>query len=232
MKAAFAAWDDRVAPVFDVAREIHLVEVRAGGIVAEGREVLADQLPAQRALRLVELGANTLVCGAISRPMQALVSAYGIEVIAFVAGDLREVIQAWLSGGLPSGRYAMPGCCGRSRRRRCGRAGNQEERAMLNVDSSAGGTGGAQGRGRQGAGGRGGGGQGGRGQGQGGGRGQGQGRGRGQGPGRMGGPTAAGPGGICVCAQCGYQEPHKLGRPCPERVCPQCGAPLTRPRSS
>ena len=70
MKTAFAHWDDRIAPVFDIARRIHVVEADSGRIVAEAGEVLADDLPVQKAHRLVELGVGTLVCGAISRPFQ------------------------------------------------------------------------------------------------------------------------------------------------------------------
>jgi len=39
-------------------------------------------------------------------------------VIPFVAGGLREVIQAWRDGKLNGAAFAMPGCCGRRRQRR------------------------------------------------------------------------------------------------------------------
>jgi len=43
------------------------------------------------------------------------------------------------------------------------------------------------------------------------GTGSGAGRGRGgRGLGRRGGPLAAGPGGYCVCPQCGHKEPHQI----------------------
>ena len=117
MKTAFATWDNRIAPVFDIARQIHIVEAESGRIVAETEEVLADDLPVQKALRLAELGAGTLVCGAISRLLQDMVASYGIRVIPFVAGDLRDVVQAWLSDNLEHDAFAMPGCCGRRGRR-------------------------------------------------------------------------------------------------------------------
>jgi len=60
------------------------------------------------------------------------------------------------------------------------------------------------------------------------GAGRGSGVGRGQGPGRMGGPQAAGPGGDCVCPNCGYREPHQRGVPCYQKKCPQCGTRMVR----
>jgi predicted Fe-Mo cluster-binding NifX family protein len=118
MRAAFACWDNRIAPVFDTAREIRVVEAEAGRIVSEGRETLPDAPPVQKVLWLVEQNIGTLTCGAISRPMYALVTAYGIQVVPFVAGDLHEVIRAWLTGALDRDVFAMPGCCGLRRRRK------------------------------------------------------------------------------------------------------------------
>jgi predicted Fe-Mo cluster-binding NifX family protein len=115
-KAAFSAWDNRIAPVFDVARRIHVVEAESGKVIAEAEELLASDLPVQKALRLADLGIGTLVCGAISRTLHEMVAANGIRVIPFVTGDLREVIRGWLAGELGRDAFAMPGCCGRFRR--------------------------------------------------------------------------------------------------------------------
>jgi len=49
-----------------------------------------------------------------------------------------------------------------------------------------------------------------------------------RGRGRMGGPSAAGPGGACVCPKCGHKEPHVAGRPCNQKSCPKCGATMAR----
>ncbi|HEC80898.1 MAG TPA: hypothetical protein ENI42_00520 [Thermoplasmatales archaeon] len=37
-----------------------------------------------------------------------------------------------------------------------------------------------------------------------------------------------GPGGECICPNCGHKEPHQLGIPCYTRKCPKCGTPMTR----
>jgi predicted Fe-Mo cluster-binding NifX family protein len=204
MRTAFAYWDNQVAPVFDTARQIHVVEAESRQIVSETQETLSEDLPIQKTLRLVELGISTLVCGAISRPMHGLIAAYGIQVIPFVAGDLRKVIQAWASGNLETDAFAMPGCCRRGRRFGLKHETYQEGNAM-------------NGRGRGGMG-------------QGGGRGKGQGgQGRGgQGRGRMGGPSQGGALGTCICPKCEYREPHERGMPCTQKQCPKCGAAMTR----
>ncbi|MEW6520871.1 MAG: NifB/NifX family molybdenum-iron cluster-binding protein [Thermodesulfobacteriota bacterium] len=109
-KTAFAYWDNRIAPVFDCARQICLVEADASGISKETQEMPPDDQPVQKALRLTELAVDTLVCGAISRSLHETISACGIRVVPFVAGEVEEIIQAWRSGNLQGDAYAMPGC--------------------------------------------------------------------------------------------------------------------------
>ncbi len=207
MKVAFACWDNRIAPVFDTARRIHIARIESGRIVDETRESLPEDVPVRKALHLVELGIGTVVCGAISRTMNAVVASYGIRIIPFVAGDLQDVIQAWLGETLEREVFAMPGCRGRR-----GWGFGHGHGAFREVEVMNG-----RGRGMGPGGGRG------RGMGAGSGRGQG-----GAGRGRMGGPAAGGPEGSCVCSRCGHAEPHQRGVPCSEIRCPKCGAPMTR----
>ncbi len=119
IKTAFAYWENRIAPVFDTAREIHVVEIESGKIIGESLCSISETMPSARALRLAELGIGTLVCGAISSTMHKLVEAYGIQVISFVAGDTKDVIHAWLTGNIHDGLFCMPGC-GHGRRHRHG----------------------------------------------------------------------------------------------------------------
>ena len=50
----------------------------------------------------------------------------------------------------------------------------------------------------------------------------------GGGRGRMGGPYAAGPGGYCVCPNCGFKTAHQAGVPCNNVKCRKCGAIMVR----
>jgi predicted Fe-Mo cluster-binding NifX family protein len=98
LRVAFAAWNGRIAPVFDVARHVHLVDIGSSGVAAEADELVEVEAPVRRAARLAALGVQTLVCGAISRPQRAALEAYGLNVVPLVAGGLREVVDSWRSG--------------------------------------------------------------------------------------------------------------------------------------
>ena len=55
--------------------------------------------------------------------------------------------------------------------------------------------------------------------------GQGQGTGRGSGGGQ---PLGEGPGGNCICPECGIKKTHQRGLPCFNMKCPECGASMIR----
>ena len=122
MNLAVSVWRGRVAPLFDVSRCLALMSV-ADGRLTESRQVSLEEMdPWERIPRLKSMGVDLLICGAMSRPLQLQAEAAGIEVIAFVAGDVDHVIDAWTRGGLERDDYRMPGC-GMRRRRRRGRGG-------------------------------------------------------------------------------------------------------------
>lgn len=121
MKVAIPQWRGRVSPVFDVAANVLVVEVD-DGVERARREAVFDVEDLQgRAARLREIGADVLVCGAISRPLELAVSAAGIEVIPQTCGDVERVLAAFIGGRLNQGAFLMPGCCGRRRRFQGGR---------------------------------------------------------------------------------------------------------------
>ncbi len=200
MIAAFATWNSRIAPVFDVTRKLHLIHREGAQISKESEARLYAESPAQIALTLAELHVDVLICGAISQPLRAMVMAYGIEVIPFIAGELHQVIKAWLQGKLlRSSGFAMPGCVRGYGRHGLEMYSHREEATMFGRGSGKGG-GGGQGGGNKGMGGR----------------------------GRMGGRKAAGLAGECLCPACGHRKAHERGVPCAQKLCPKCGAAMTR----
>lgn len=108
---AFSSWKNRIAPVFDVSRSVWVVEMDDRRMLHQFQAGIADDQLHLKASRLAALHIDVLVCGAISRPLQKMITDQGISVIPFVAGDLKEVIRAWISGDITNaGDYRMPGC--------------------------------------------------------------------------------------------------------------------------
>ena len=113
MKVAIPHWRGRVSPVFDVAGQLTVVEVNGG--VERGREeiVLGREGPQARAARLSQAGADVLICGAISWPLEMALSAAGIRVVPQTCGDVESVLAAFIGGRFNQDAFLMPGCSGR-----------------------------------------------------------------------------------------------------------------------
>jgi len=90
MKIAISVSDDRVSPVFDVARRLLLVDIEDGRDVNRTEEVLEESQLAPRASRIAELHTDVLVCGAISRTLEAMLISAGVEVIPQTCGHVKR----------------------------------------------------------------------------------------------------------------------------------------------
>jgi predicted Fe-Mo cluster-binding NifX family protein len=121
MKAALTVWDGRVSPVFDVSREAVILTITNRAVGVRSTENIEAPTAALKIERLIELGIETLICGAISEPLHRELTLRGVKVLGFVAGEIDEVVQALIAGTLPASVLSMPGCFGRQNRFRGGR---------------------------------------------------------------------------------------------------------------
>lgn len=125
VKIALATWNGRISPVFDVARQVLLIESENGCESMRRCEVLPGTNPSAQAARLKELDPDVLICGAISRPLAALLATMNLQVFGFTAGNVESVLAAWRSDRLPDPAMRMPGCCGRGPLQGRGRRGRR-----------------------------------------------------------------------------------------------------------
>ena len=120
MKIAIPNWQDRISPVFDVARKVLLVDI------IDGQEQSRQNMPLEidglqeRIETLIKLGTDVLVCGAISRPLEMSLTMRGVKVIPHMCGDIEQVLAAFIAGNLHQDKFSMPGCCRQRRRVRGG----------------------------------------------------------------------------------------------------------------
>lgn len=136
MRVALAIWNGRISPVFDVTRQVLILDVQDGRETTRHVEPLPGTDLRDQADRLAALAPQTLICGAISQPMAAMLAAHGVRIVPFTAGDVEAVVAAWQSGSLPNPALCMPGCRGRMRRGRGRGAGNRGGRGWRQLQNS------------------------------------------------------------------------------------------------
>jgi predicted Fe-Mo cluster-binding NifX family protein len=117
MRVAIPISDGRISPVFDAARRLLLVDVENGREVWRTAQLVEEPELGPRARRVAELGVDVLICGAISRPLEAMLVSAGVEVVPQTCGQAENVLGAFLSGQLTEQAFLMPGSCGRRRLR-------------------------------------------------------------------------------------------------------------------
>jgi len=131
MKIAIPTWNGRVSPVFDSASRLLVVEVGEEREYSRFETDITDNFLPSKTIRLTGLGIDTLICGAISRPLAYMITTAGIKLIPWISGQVEDILQAFLKGNLFDMQFIMPGCAspwgkgpagqhgrGRGRRRR------------------------------------------------------------------------------------------------------------------
>ncbi len=117
MNVALTTWNGRISPVLDVARQVLLVQTAKAKEVGRRVEQLPGNDPWAQAAQLLALAPQVLICGAVSRPLLGLLLASEMRLIPFTAGNVEDVLAAWLAGHVPGVAWRMPGCGGWSRAR-------------------------------------------------------------------------------------------------------------------
>ena len=123
MRVAIPHWQGRVSPVLDAASRFTLVDLETGRQTTRQDASLVGSGPLERARELSQLGADVVICGAVSRPLEIALQAAGLQVLPHVCGQVDEVLTAFINGQLDQDAFLMPGCCGRRWRFRAGRRG-------------------------------------------------------------------------------------------------------------
>ena len=106
--------------MFDVARHLLVVEADGGTEVSRHEEELHETSVGDRAKRIADGGLDVLICGAISRTLEAVLISEGVQVLSYRCGPAEDVLGAFVAGQLTDEAFLMPGCCGRRRQSRGG----------------------------------------------------------------------------------------------------------------
>jgi predicted Fe-Mo cluster-binding NifX family protein len=129
MRIAIPMHSGRIAPVFDTATSLLLVDVETGEVVSRREAMLTETDAMRRTQSLRDLGVGVLICGAVSRELATSVQTAGIAMLPWTAGPVEEVLTAYLAQQLPDPRWRMPGCSEGRPREDSGRRGRRSARA-------------------------------------------------------------------------------------------------------
>lgn len=117
MKILLPDWQGRISPLFDAAGSVLLVEIENNREVRRTTHSLQGDL-LQRVRGILGLGADVLICGAISGQLERMLRADGLQVVSNICGAIDDVLRAYQGGVLFDTQFLLPGCPGRGRRAR------------------------------------------------------------------------------------------------------------------
>ncbi len=124
MRIAIACWQDRVSPVFDIARQLFVVTFEEGREIRRDRLLLPTGNLWDRVRILSEQGVDVLLCGAISRSLEKALESAGIRVCGFLAGECDPVLVSFANArGNAVAPARFPG------RRRSGRPATRPDKS-------------------------------------------------------------------------------------------------------
>ena len=113
MRLAIPEFHGRVSPAFDSCHRLLIVDK----VVGTAEQVTALNWSSlhrgTRASRLKHLDVEVLICGGISNWLAGRVEDEGIRVIAWVSGEIPQVIEAYFLSRLVNSELSMPGWCDR-----------------------------------------------------------------------------------------------------------------------
>jgi predicted Fe-Mo cluster-binding NifX family protein len=109
MKIAIPHWRGRVSPVFDASDSMVVIDIEDGRERRRENVALYSRDPFRRAQEVSGLGADVILCGAVSQTLERALLGAGVRVQGFICGNVDVVVNAFLHGRLSEARFHMPG---------------------------------------------------------------------------------------------------------------------------
>jgi CheY-like chemotaxis protein/predicted Fe-Mo cluster-binding NifX family protein len=112
-KVAIPIFRSRVAPVFDYCVRVSVFDIGHDRQAGRNELYLGTLAPTGRVGALIKEGVTTLICGGISDALEKMLQTSGISVIGGIAGQVEEVLKAFMSDRINEPQYCMPGIGGK-----------------------------------------------------------------------------------------------------------------------
>lgn len=109
MRIALPIWEDKISPVMDTASRLLVIERSKQEKCTRYETTFHARHIAHKTRIIVGLGVEILICGAISRSFENMLSAAGVRVVYGLSGPVEAVMDAYFEGSLDPARFLMPG---------------------------------------------------------------------------------------------------------------------------
>ncbi len=103
MKIAIPVFHTKVSPRFDETQGFVLLETEKAHVIAKEKLVTKGWSAIAKMKQLVDVGIDTLICGAIDRASLQFLSANGISIYSWVTGEVDDAVVCFLEKRMTSG---------------------------------------------------------------------------------------------------------------------------------
>lgn len=104
-KVAIPRFGEHVAPCFGFSATVTIFMVEDGEVRGQRDFVLQSRRELDRLRLLRDQEVDTLICGGLQDRLEDIIRASGIRVVSWVDGNVDELLERFLRGELPDGRY-------------------------------------------------------------------------------------------------------------------------------
>jgi predicted Fe-Mo cluster-binding NifX family protein len=109
IRIAIPIFRSRVSPVLDSCTSVLLVDVEKNRAM-ERKEIYLDELSLTERVTIIHKSkVTTVICGGISDILQNMLRSADIALITGIAGEVDQVVAAYLAKALDEPRFHMPG---------------------------------------------------------------------------------------------------------------------------
>ena len=108
-KVAIPIFQNRVSPVFDSCTHVLVIDIEQG-VEMDRETVFLDEMSlTERCGLFVKLEIVIVICGGVSEIFANMLMGAHIRLINGIAGDINDVITAFLGESLDKPQFYMPG---------------------------------------------------------------------------------------------------------------------------
>lgn len=108
-RVAIPVFESRVSPVLDSCQRMVVIDIK-GGCEIRRQEIVLEKMPLNQRLDLfTRWGIRKIICAGVSDVMCRFLSGIEVALISGVAGDIENIINAYICDRLDESCFIMPG---------------------------------------------------------------------------------------------------------------------------